>query len=77
MFRGRNLGKTALVANGLVWFGLALFFAGLAGEATIGAFHGQWFNILGWCLLVAVAIGFAVVGIVENRKIRAKRRESA
>jgi len=29
-----NLAKSALVTNGLVWFGLALLFAGIAGEQT-------------------------------------------
>ncbi|PPG79304.1 hypothetical protein C5D04_10225 [Rathayibacter sp. AY1D2] len=55
----------------MVWFGLSLMFASIAGGQTYAAFTGQWFNVLGWVLLVAVAIGLAVVGVIENRNIRA------
>lgn len=65
------LARAALVSNGMVWFGLSLMFASIAGEQTFAAFAGQWFNVLGWVLLVAVAIGLAVVGVIENRNIRA------
>jgi hypothetical protein len=71
------LARAALISNGMVWFGLSLMFAGIAGEQTYAAFTGQWFNVLGWVLLVVVAIGLAVVGVLENRNIRAgkKRRQ--
>jgi hypothetical protein len=71
------LARAALISNGMVWFGLSLMFASIAGEQTYAAFTGQWFNILGWVLLVVVAIGLAVVGVIENRNIRAgkKRRQ--
>ncbi|QHC65066.1 hypothetical protein GSU69_19625 (plasmid) [Rathayibacter festucae] len=49
-------------------------FASIAGEQTYAAFTGQWFNILGWALLVAVSIGLAAVGVIENRNIRAGKR---
>ncbi|MWV51613.1 hypothetical protein GRS96_20315 (plasmid) [Rathayibacter sp. VKM Ac-2803] len=71
------LARAALVSNGMVWFGLSLMFASIAGEQTYAAFTGEWFNVLGWVLLVVVAIGLAVVGVIENRNIRAgkKRRQ--
>lgn len=71
------LARAALISNGMVWFGLSLMFASIAGEQTYAAFTGQWFNVAGWALLVAVAIGLAVVGVIENRNIRAgkKRRQ--
>ncbi|MCJ1685387.1 hypothetical protein [Rathayibacter sp. VKM Ac-2928] len=68
------LARAALVSNGMVWSGLSLMFASIAGEQTYAAFTGQWFNILGWALLVAVAIGLAVVGVIENRHIRAGKK---
>ena len=68
------LARAALVSNGMVWFGLSLIFASIAGEQTYAAFTGQWFNTLGWALLVAVAIGLAVVGVAENRNIRAGKK---
>lgn len=71
------LARAALISNGMVWFGLSLMFASIAGEQTYAAFTGQWFNVLGWVLLVVVAICLAVVGVIENRNIRAgkKRRQ--
>lgn len=77
MSKPSNLARTALISNGMVRFGLALFFAGIAGEQTYAAFTGAWFNLLGWVLLVAVAIGLAVFGVIENRNIRRKRRASS
>ena len=65
------LAWTALIANAGVWGGLSLMFLGIAGEQTYAAFSGQWFNVLGWVLIVAVAVGLAVVGVIENRNIRA------
>ena len=58
----------------MVWFGLSLMFASIAGEQTYAAFTGQWFNVLGWALLVAVAIGLGVVGVIENCNIRVRKK---
>ena len=69
MLKPENLPKTALVANGMFWFGLALFFAAFAGEQTWAAFHGQWYNILGWAIITAAAIGTATMGIIEVRRL--------
>jgi hypothetical protein len=65
------LARTALFANGMVWFGTSVMFFAIAGEQTYAAFTGEWFNVLGWVLIVAVAVGLAVVGVIENRNIRA------
>ncbi|WP_181065483.1 hypothetical protein [Rathayibacter sp. AY1A5] len=48
-----------------------MFFA-IAGEQTYAAFTGEWFNVLGWALILAVAV--AVVGVIENRNIRAGKK---
>ncbi|PPF21600.1 hypothetical protein C5B95_04385 [Rathayibacter sp. AY1A7] len=55
----------------MVWFGASVMFFGLAGEQTYAASTGEWFNVLGWALILAVAVGLAVVGVIENRNIRA------
>jgi putative Mn2+ efflux pump MntP len=66
-----KVARAALISGGMVWFGLSLMLAGIAGEQTYAAFIGSWSNLLGWVLLMTVAISLAVVGIIENRKIRA------
>lgn len=65
-----KLANAALISNGMVWFGLAVFVAAVAGEQTRSAFSGEWFHMLGWLLLVAAAVGLAVIGVIENRNIR-------
>ena len=74
MFKRENLPKTALITNGMVWFGLALFFAGIAGEQTWNGFHGQWYNIVGWVIITAAAIGTATIGVLETRRLRARMK---
>ena len=66
-----KLTHSALISNGMVWFGLSLMLFSIAAEQTYAAFTGDWFNALGWALIVAVAVGLAVMGWIENRKIRA------
>lgn len=61
-----------MVANGMVWFGASVMFFAIAGEQTYAAFTGEWFNVLGWALILAVAV--AVVGVIENRNIRAGKK---
>ncbi|RFA06892.1 hypothetical protein B7R21_17910 [Subtercola boreus] len=61
-----------MAANVLVWGGAALFLFALAGEYTYTAFHGQWFNIVGWALICTVAIAITVVGFVEVRRLHSR-----
>ncbi|MCM6761140.1 hypothetical protein NB037_01795 [Rathayibacter sp. ZW T2_19] len=65
-----KLARAALISNGMVWFGLSLMLFSIAGEQTYAAFTGEWFNVVGWALIVAVAVGLAVMGVLENRNIR-------
>jgi hypothetical protein len=69
-----KLARAALISNGMVWFGLSLLFFAIAGEQTYAAFTGEWFNLLGWVLIVAVAATLTVIGVVENRNIRAGKK---
>lgn len=71
---GTKLARAALISNGMVWFGLSLMLFSIAGEQTYAAFNGTWLNVLGWALIVLVAAGLAVVGVIENRNIRAGKR---
>jgi hypothetical protein len=77
MRKSGNLAKTALAANVMVWVGAALFLFALAGENTYAAFHGQWYNILGWALIVLVALAFTVVGVVEVRRLHSRLHRSS
>lgn len=69
-----KLARAALISNGMVWFGLSLMLFSIAGEQTYAAFNGTWLNVLGWSLIVLVAAGLAVVGVIENRNIRAGKK---
>ncbi|MBF4463231.1 MULTISPECIES: hypothetical protein [unclassified Rathayibacter] len=69
-----KLARAALISNGVVWFGLSLMLFAIAGEQTYGAFMGEWFNVVGWALILAVAVSLAVVGVIENRNIRAGKK---
>lgn len=69
-----KLARAALISNGMVWFGLSLMLFSIAGEQTYAAFNGTWLNVLGWALIVLVAAGLAVVGVIENRNIRAGKK---
>lgn len=70
------LARVALISNGLVWFGLSLMLFAIAGEQMYAAFTGRWFNVLGWFLLVAVATGLAVIGVIENRNVGAGKKRT-
>ncbi|WP_146082145.1 hypothetical protein [Rathayibacter sp. AY1A3] len=69
-----KLARAALISNGMVWFGLSLMLFSIAGEQTYAAFTGTWLNVLGWALIVLVAAGLTVVGVIENRNIRAGKK---
>lgn len=70
MTNKRTLGRAALISNGMVWFGSALFFLAWALEQAPNAVAGTGWNILGWLLLILVGIGLAIAGVLENRNIR-------
>ncbi len=65
MFRPQNLARTARVTNAMVWFGLAVFFLGFAGERTDAAFTAGGGILAGWVLLVAAAALMATLGTIE------------
>lgn len=67
-----SLAKTALAANVMVWGGAAVFLFALASENTYAAFHGKWYNIVGWALICAVALAITIVGIREVRRLHAR-----
>lgn len=69
-----KLARAALIANGMVWFGLSLMLFAIAAEQTYAVFNGTWLNVLGWSLIVLVAAGLAVVGVIENVNIRAGKK---
>ena len=77
MRKSGSLAKTALAANVMVWGGAALFLFALAGENTYAAFHGQWYNILGWALIVVIALAITVVGVIEVRRLHARLHRSS
>ncbi|RFA17843.1 hypothetical protein [Subtercola boreus] len=67
-----SLAKTALTANVLAWGGTAVFLFALASENTYTAFHGQWYNILGWALICAVALTVTIVGAVQVHRLHTR-----
>ncbi|GAA2009962.1 hypothetical protein [Microbacterium ulmi] len=72
MWKSDELARTAAVSNGMVWFGLAVFFSGFAAEAAYGAFHGPWFQMVGWAIIALAALGCAVMG--SSGRIGCERR---
>lgn len=50
-----QLGRTAVISNGMVWFGLALFVGAFAAQLLPTALAGEWYSMLGWLMLVCAA----------------------
>jgi hypothetical protein len=69
-----KLANAALISNGMVWFGLSLMLFTIAAEQTYVVFNGTWLNVLGWAIILLVAAGLAVVGVIENVNIRAGKK---
>jgi hypothetical protein len=65
MFQPQNLARTARVSHAMVWFGLAVFFLGFAGERTYAAFTSGGGVLTGWMILLAAAALMITLGIVE------------
>jgi hypothetical protein len=68
----RTLAKNALAVNIMVWFGAALFLFAIAGEQAHTALTGQWYSILGWARICAVALGITIAGIREVKRLHAR-----
>lgn len=73
MRKQSGLARAALLGNGMVWFGAAVFVLGLAGEHLDVVVVRPWPGVVGFALLVAIGVGLAVGGVLENRRIRARR----
>jgi hypothetical protein len=76
MFQPQNLARTARVTNAMVWFGLAVFFLGFAGERTYAAFTAGGGVLVGWVILLAAAVLMATLGTIEALRLRALARQA-
>jgi len=76
MSKRDRLATTAAVSNGMVWFGLALFLGTFAVPLSPAAFAGEWYEVLGWAMLVLATVGLLAMGLVEQRTMRAARMKS-
>ncbi|PPF55957.1 hypothetical protein C5C13_11465 [Clavibacter michiganensis] len=77
MFQPQNLPRTARVTNAMVWFGLAVFFLGFAGERTYAAFTAGGGVLVGWVILLAAAALMATLGTIEAVRLRRLARATA
>ena len=68
------LAWTALIANGMAWFGLAGFLLALAGAHITAVTTGPAPQAIGFALIVAVGITAAIAGVLDNRRIRTTAR---
>lgn len=73
MSKRARIARTAAISNGMVWFGLALFVGAFAVQLAPAALAGEWSGVVGWICLVLAAIGLIVMGLVEQRTMRAAR----
>ncbi|MDO4039276.1 hypothetical protein [Clavibacter michiganensis] len=76
MFQPQNLARTARVTNAMVWFGLAVFFLGYAGERTHAAFTAGGGVLVGWVILLAAAVLMVTLGTIEALRLRALARQA-
>lgn len=77
MFQPQNLARTARVTNAMVWFGLAVFFLGFAGERTYAAFTAGGGVLVGWVLLLVAAALMVTLGTLEAVRLRRLARTAA
>ncbi|PPF68530.1 hypothetical protein C5E16_06570 [Clavibacter michiganensis] len=54
----------------MVWFGLAVFFLGFAGDRTYAAFTTGGGVLAGWIILVAAAALMIALGTIEAVRLR-------
>jgi hypothetical protein len=71
-----RIARAAAISNGMVWFGLSVFFGAFAVQLAPAAFAGEWFEIVGWVLLALATLGLLAMGIVEQRTMRTARMKS-
>lgn len=64
-----KLARAALIANGMVLFGLSLMLFAIAAEQAYAVFTGTWLNILGWAVIVLVAAGLAEAVLDSVRRL--------
>ncbi len=76
MSKRERIAITAAISNGMVWLGLSVFLGTFAVQLAPAAFAGEWYNILGWSLLVLATLGLMVMGLVEQCTMRAARMKS-
>jgi hypothetical protein len=77
MFQPQNLARTARTTNAMVWFGLAVFFLGFAGERTHTAFTSGGGVLVGWFILLAAAVLMVTLGTIEAARLRRRARAAA
>ncbi|MBE3076998.1 hypothetical protein HA387_00970 [Clavibacter michiganensis subsp. michiganensis] len=77
MFQPENLARTARITNAMVWFGLAVFFLGFAGERTYVAFTAGGGVLVGWVIMLAAAVLTATLGTIEAVRLRRLARATA
>ena len=74
MQRRSRTARATLLGNGMAWFGAAAFLLALAGEHSDVLTAGPWSRAVGFILVAAAGIGLAIVGVLDNRRIRLGRR---
>jgi hypothetical protein len=73
----QNLARTARITNAMVWFGLAVFFLGFAGQRTYTAFTAGGGVLVGWALLLVAAALMVTLGTIEGVRLRRLARAAA
>ena len=73
MKKRERIARAAAISNGMVWFGLSVFLGIFAVQLAPAAFAGEWYTIAGWALISLAALGLLVMGLFEQRTMRAAR----
>jgi uncharacterized membrane protein len=73
MKKRERLARAAAISNGMVWFGLSVFLGIFAVQLAPAAFTGEWYTIAGWALIALAALGLLIMGLFEQRTMRAAR----
>jgi protein-S-isoprenylcysteine O-methyltransferase Ste14 len=73
MKKRERIARAAAISNGMVWFGLSVFLGIFAVQLAPAAFAGEWYTVAGWALIALAAIGLLIMGLFEQRTMRASR----